>query len=84
MNTPTSWRKSPFESGNKYRVLHDFKALRDNFKVDEVLVYTKDVYSIYDSCTGYLFSDANGATRVWDVYDDDDLDRWAEHFVLLD
>lgn len=82
MNTPKTWRNSPFSAGIKYRVLKDFDAHRDKFKLGEMLIYSKDAYSIYDSCTGYIFQSVDNSEmmRVWDVYDDENLDLWRELF----
>jgi len=77
MNTSKPWRNSPFTAGKKYRVTRDFKAQRDSFRSSECLIYSHDVYSIYDSCTGYLFKlEGSEDLRIWDVYDDEELEGW--------
>ena len=75
------WRQSPFVVGRHYRVRHDFQALRDRFEAGEVLVYERDAYSRYDSCTGYFFSQPDVTyLRTWDVYDEEELEVWRELF----
>lgn len=82
--SPQPWRESPFEHGQRYRVLMDFDSLRDHFRAGEVLVYDHDTYSRYDNCTAYIFT-RPGSTlvRCWDLYDDDDLSMWEMLFQPL-
>lgn len=81
MTEHKSWRVPPFVVGQTYKIRLDFTALRDSFCADETLRYTGDAYSVYDSCTGYLFLDSSGQVRVWDIYDDDDVEIWQKYFL---
>ena len=70
----------PFAVGQRYRVLKDFKSLRDAFLAGEVLIYESTAWSRYDGITGYFFQDLNGRGRMWDIYDDEDIRIWKELF----
>ena len=70
----------PFAVGQRYRVLKDFKALRDAFLAGEVLIYESTAWSRYDGITGYFFKDLDGRGRMWDIYDDEDIGIWKELF----
>ena|SRR5580765_331701 len=80
-SAPSSWRKSPFKVGSRYRVLRSFRGLRDSFSAGEVLVYKSQGYSRYDGATGYFFESPNDSTtRAWDVGDEEDLSVWSTIF----
>ena len=70
----------PFAVGQRYRVLKDFKSLRDAFLAGEVLIYESTAWSRYDGITGYFFKDLGGRGRMWDIYDDEDIGIWKELF----
>ncbi|MCA9698848.1 MAG: ankyrin repeat domain-containing protein [Myxococcales bacterium] len=71
---------APFEFAARYRVRHDFAALRDRFVVGEELVYVRAAYSTYDDMHGYFFrSLPGGGWRSWDL-DAPAGDNWREHF----
>jgi hypothetical protein len=62
-----------FGPGKRYRVLSEFKALRDTFRAGEILVFHSEAYSRYDGITGYFFTqDGIAGLRRWDVSDEDD------------
>ena len=73
----------PFEVGKSYRVKKSFAALRDHFRVGEVLKYTGSAYSRYDGITGYFFSDEKEAGRSWDVSDEDSVSVSSDLFEAL-
>jgi hypothetical protein len=75
------WRECPFRRGAKYRVLKTFTPMRGAFGTGELLTFDTDTYSRYDGMTGYFFHDTAGIGRVWDVRDEDDIDRWKNIFV---
>lgn len=78
------WRQSPFERNKKYIVRRDFRAMRDEFRCNEVLTYDVDHYSRHDNCTAYLFYDTDSKRRIWDVNDDTELEIWQKYFSLLE
>jgi hypothetical protein len=67
----SGWRPCPFVADSRYRVRESFASLRDKFAENEVLTYQRAVYSRYDGMTGYLFLDAAGNWRSFDVDDAD-------------
>ena len=71
----------PFAVGQHYRVLKDFKALRDTFLAGEVVIYESTAWSRYDGITGYFFQDLESRGRMWDIYDDEDVGIWKEFFA---
>ena len=82
MPTPKShaWRQ-PFSIGQRYRVRHDFGALRDSFRAGEELTFVSDAYSHYHGYCAYFFSEPGSSKlRVWDLHDDEQLSLWSGHF----
>lgn len=74
----SGWREDPFEAGKRYKVIRDFKSLRDSFHESEELTYSKQTYSRYDGQTGYLFIDDTDTVKVIDVHDDDPIETVIE------
>lgn len=71
----------PFFVGREYRVRHSFQALRDRFVEGEILIFDSSGWSRYDGITGYFFrSPDQPGLRLWDIYDDEDVGVWKEHF----
>ena len=67
--------------GRRYRVVHDFTAMRDTFAAGEILIYRSQGWSRYDEMTGYFFQGPNDTKiRAWDVPDRDDLATWRDLF----
>ena len=78
------WRECPFIKGRRYRVRHDFKALRDSFTAGDILIFDSDAWSRYDGITGYFFRPpTREALLVWDIADDADIQIWKELFEEL-
>ena len=74
----------PFIVAARYRVRHDFEAMRDRFTAGEELVYEDCTLSIYHGCKGYFFRDQAGTVRSWDLYDGEDSKAlWREFFELV-
>ncbi|MDI1310766.1 hypothetical protein [Prosthecobacter sp.] len=74
----------PFIIGKSYRVRSAFKALRDSFVADEVLLFDSFAWSRYDGITGYFFRQPGCETvRIWDLGDDEDILVWRELFEEL-
>jgi len=74
----------PFIVAARYRVRHDFEAMRDRFTAGEELVYEDCALSIYHGCKGYFFRDQAGTVRSWDLYDGEDSKAlWREFFELV-
>lgn len=62
-------QKHSFIKSEKYKVSDNISALRDQFKKNEILIFEKETYSIYDGITGYVFKDESGSLKVYDVPD---------------
>lgn len=62
----------PFKIGHVYRVTSDILGHFDRIAKDERLVYKSTGSSHYDGYIGFFFTDASGANRRWDIYDDAD------------
>ena len=73
----------PFAVGQRYRVLKDFKSLRDAFLAGEVLIYESTAWSRYDGITGYFFKDLDGQGRMWDICDGEEPGLWKEFFTSI-
>jgi hypothetical protein len=90
--TPKGWRPKWFQEGKKYKVIRDIKeelktGRVSSFAPSEVVIFDSEVYSIYDSCTGYIFEPIeppNSSRKIIDLYDDDNLPAWSDYFQLLD
>jgi hypothetical protein len=80
VNTP-SWRKSPFKSGQNYVVLKDFNSTSGAFRFGETLKFSHEEWLIDQSLTSYFFADESDVLRCWEVYDEEDLSRWAMVFA---
>lgn len=76
----TSWRPCPFVAGRRYVVRRAATAPRGAFRAGEVLTFVRDAHSAYHGMTGYVFHDATGADRVFDVADDEAGDEWQRLF----
>jgi hypothetical protein len=59
-------------------------APRGTFRQGEVLTFVGDAYSAYHAMTGYVFHDAAGADRAFDVGDDEQDDAWQSAFEPVD
>jgi hypothetical protein len=51
------------------------------FTAGEVLKFQRQEWLFDQSLTSFLFSDADGAIRRWEVYDEDDLGKWSLVFA---
>ena len=80
---PETWRTDPFLAGRYYRVRKSFKAFRDSFQEGEILLYKKNAYSIYDSMSGFLFTDVQNIYRSWDLADGEPIEPWSALFELM-
>jgi hypothetical protein len=79
-----SYNKPIFIVDKFYRVKQTFKSGSSNFQLDEVLVFVKDYYSIYDSSFVYEFRDTTaGETKYWWLRHDDSSSRWEDFFEML-
>ena len=76
-------KNCPFEKKKPYRIRKTFTSLRDSFSEGETLTFDYDSWSHYDGITGYFFKDANNNDRVWDIYDEEDIEIWEEYFEPL-
>jgi len=74
MNEIKTWRECPFEKGQKYTVHKAIKALRSEFTLGEILLFSHDTYSRYDSMTGYVFKTGSGIEKILDIPDSDDME----------
>jgi hypothetical protein len=73
-----------FRSGCEYSVKTTFEALRSSFAQGEVLIFTSDAYSRYDSCTGFFFYDPlTGEVKAWDVHDSERPEEMAPLYFEL-
>jgi hypothetical protein len=82
---PGGWRETPFRAGRSYRVKKTFKALRDDFRKGEILVFSHEGYSRYDGVTGYFFrAPPETSLRAWDIGDDDRTTVWSDLFEEVD
>jgi len=79
-----SYHKPIFIADRFYRVKQTFKSGSSNFRLDEVLVFVKDYYSIYDSSFVYEFRDtATAETKYWWLPHDDSSSLWEDFFEML-
>lgn len=76
-----SYRQPIFQAGAVYRVLKSLTSTNCAFLHGEELVFTKDYYSVYDSCFVYAFKNAaHGEEKEWWLPHDDDPNQWHALF----
>lgn len=64
-----------------YKVKKDFKALRNDFKENDIVVFDSMAYSHYDNMTGFFFKHCEtGDVVVWDIHDKENIMIWKQYF----
>ena len=83
--TPT-WRGTPFEIGQRYRVLKAASSLppEQSLVPGEVVTYQQCGYSRYDSTSIYAFTNEHGVERSWWLHDDEPLENWRGVFAAIE
>ncbi len=76
-----TWREDiALVEGKEYRARKDFKTQTDVFTKGEILIFTGNDYSHYNSSTALRFTDkATGEGKSWFLHDDES-DSSAEFF----
>ena len=62
----------PFKAGDQYEATRDILGHFDRIAKGERLTYKSTGFSRYDGYIGFFFTDAGGADRRWDIFDDQD------------
>jgi hypothetical protein len=82
-----SWRPCPFRAGVSYRILHDFRSSDGliggngaSVSAGQILVFEFESWSRYDGATFYLFRNVSGEICVWNLGDEEDIDKWRQFF----
>ena len=78
------WYPVPFKVGVQYEAAQDILGHFDRITKGERLTYKRTGFSSYDGYIGFFFTDAHGADRRWDIFDDlDSVSEAAKLFVKL-
>jgi hypothetical protein len=73
-------KRKIFKVGKKYVVKLDFISGVDKFLEGEVLVFSRESYSPYDSSFAYQFICQDGEFKTWWINEDLPTDTWKMHF----
>jgi hypothetical protein len=76
----TGGHTSPFVVGGAYRVRRDFDSGRHHFSAGELVTYIRREPSPFAGASAYIFRDAAGRDRRFDLALEQRVSDWTEFF----